>query len=293
MPIMPPKNFPAFAPGLASAFVFAVAFAPISILPVRAADDRPFLNLKKPAESPPKIQAPSPARRSAAETRKIPEGVEMLWAIVRGSDMGPGDGWFHPGQSLYTWKWLADRFDADGDGAIELKEFQGPAELFDRLDRDRDGAIVADDLDWSERSNYLRQSALASRLIARMDANSNGRVDRREWAAFFDQTAQGKKYLVAEDLRRSFFNAPRRASTVAENKDKPSKPSPAASTDAPTPITLLKGLVSGEVGCWSEGPALAAQAPDFALKTIDGEKIVHLDDLLGDQPIVLIFGSFT
>ncbi|GAC1322034.1 MAG: hypothetical protein NVSMB14_16920 [Isosphaeraceae bacterium] len=240
-----------------------------------------------------KTQDAAPSQ--SAKPLKIPEGVEMLWAIVRGSDMGPNDGWFHPGQSRYSWKWLADRFDKNGDGAIELKEFQGPSDLFDRLDRDRDGAITADDLDWSDRSTYLRQSALASRMIARMDANSNGRVAKSEWDAFFDQLAQGKRYLVSEDLRRSFFTAPSRPKSDNKEKDKDAKPSsaPAALNDAPTPLTLLKGLVSGEVGSWSEGPALGAHAPDFSLKTIDGKEIVHLSDKLGDQPIVLIFGSFT
>ena len=237
------------------------------------------------------------APSQSAKPLKIPEGVEMLWAIARGSDMGPNDGWFHPGQSRYSWKWLADRFDKNGDGSIELKEFQGPPDLFDRLDRDRDGAITADDLDWSDRSNYLRQSALASRMIGRMDANSNGRVTKLEWDAFFDQLAQGKRYLVAEDLRRSFFTAPPRPQSADQEKEKDAKPKPAsssaASSDAPTPLTLLKGLVSGEVGSWTEGPALGAQAPDFSLKTIDGKEIVHLSDQLGDQPIVLIFGSFT
>ena len=229
------------------------------------------------------------AKKATPVKVKIPEGVEMLWAIVRGSDMGPNDGWFHPAQSHYSWKWLADRFDKDADGAIELKEFQGPVELFDRLDRDHDGAISEDDLDWSDQSKYLQQSALASRMIGRMDANSNGRVTKLEWDAIFDRLAQDKKYLVAEDLRRGFFNPPARPKPV----EKDAKPAPAVASDEPTTLVLLKGLISGEIGAWSEGPALGDKAPDFMLKTIDEKEIVHLSDKLGDQPIVLIFGSFT
>ena len=37
------------------------------------------------------------------------EAAEMLIAIARGGQMGPGEGWFHPGQSRYDWKWLAAR----------------------------------------------------------------------------------------------------------------------------------------------------------------------------------------
>src|SRR5437016_454639 len=40
---------------------------------------------------------------------RAPEFVEMVWAVATGSRMGPGDGWFHAGQSRYRWQWLARR----------------------------------------------------------------------------------------------------------------------------------------------------------------------------------------
>src|SRR2546430_1509561 len=58
------------------------------------------------------------------------EFVEMFSAVAGGSRMGPGDGWFHPGQSRYDWAWLAGRFDANRDGRITRDEFRGPAEWF-------------------------------------------------------------------------------------------------------------------------------------------------------------------
>src|SRR5262249_25406339 len=39
------------------------------------------------------------------------EFVQMLTAILGGSHMGPGEGWFHPGQGRYGWDWLRKRFD--------------------------------------------------------------------------------------------------------------------------------------------------------------------------------------
>jgi Ca2+-binding EF-hand superfamily protein len=77
------------------------------------------------------------------------EFTDMLLAVLSGSRMGPGDGWFHPGQNRYGWKWLAERFDADHDGRITPGEFRGPLELFKRLDRNHDGVITAADLNWS------------------------------------------------------------------------------------------------------------------------------------------------
>src|SRR5947209_3253659 len=64
--------------------------------------------------------------RSASQVRQ-PEIVEMLMAVLTGSDMGPGEGWFHGAQARYDWKWLATRYDANKDGKISRAEFKGPS----------------------------------------------------------------------------------------------------------------------------------------------------------------------
>src|SRR5262245_65382639 len=110
-----------------------------------------------------------------------PEGVRMLSAILRGSMMGPNDGWFGPSAGRHGWDWLRARFDADKDGAITRQEFRGPAEFFDRLDRDRDGRLTEEDFDWSPKSAYARQMAVVSPWFSRLDAYSNGRVSKQEW----------------------------------------------------------------------------------------------------------------
>src|SRR5262249_48685230 len=62
--------------------------------------------------------------RGAARLKKL-EIVEMVSAIAKGSDMGPNDGWFHPSQGRYDWKWLAARHGKDADGKITAEEFAG------------------------------------------------------------------------------------------------------------------------------------------------------------------------
>jgi hypothetical protein len=208
------------------------------------------------------------------------EGVQMLAAILAGDPPDAGFGWFHPGQSRYGWKWLADRCDADHDGAVTRKEFKGPTDLFERLDRDHDGRVTAADFDWSEQSPYMRQMQMARRLFGRGDANSDGRLTAAEWQDLFKQAARGKDAVTADDLRDLLFPPP----------PPPSKGPPPG---MPTPIVLLHGLFSGEIGSVFEGPAVGRMAPDFILETHDGKQRVALSDYRGKKPVVLIFGNFT
>ena len=203
-----------------------------------------------------------------------PEIVEMIWALARGSEMSPGEGWFHPGQSRYGWDWLAARYDADKNGRITREEFQGPSELFDRLDRDGDAALTAEDFDWSDRSPFLREMRMTAQWFRCIDANSNGRVSRAEWDRFFTGAAKGKNHLTREDLREA-LNPPQ--------LDK----------DEPSPLVLILGLLSGELGSLWEGPGVNEKAPQFALQTQDDKRRVCLSDFRGKKPVVLVFGSFT
>ncbi len=204
------------------------------------------------------------------------EGVQMLLCVLQGSQMGPGEGWFHPGQSRYDWKWLAERFDKDKNGQVAKDELEA-AEIFDRLDRNRDSKLDPEDFDWSDKSPYARQAGLAGQWTRLLDKNSNGRISKEEWEAFFDRMAKDKAYLTPEDLR------------VALNPPTPKR----SKSDGPSPIVLIKGLFEGELGSFREGPAVGDLAPAFALKTQDGNQTIRLEQFRGKKPVVLVFGSFT
>ncbi len=218
---------------------------------------------------------------SASRFRQI-EAVRMVTAILQGSDMGPGDGWFLPGQSRYGWDWLARRFDGDGDGAISADEFAGPAELFERLDRDRNGAVQRDDFDWSDSSPFVKQQYQAGQWFSRIDTSSNGRIAPEEWQRFFEKLAGEKGFISRDDLRAGLFPPPPKVFVA-----------PPSAPQGPTPEMLLKGILSGELGSLREGPAIDQRAPDFELPTEDGEKSIRLSSFRGDKPVVLVFGSFT
>jgi Ca2+-binding EF-hand superfamily protein len=211
------------------------------------------------------------------------EIVEMVSAIAQGSEMGPGDGWFHDSKTRYDWKWLAARFDANHDGTITRQEFGGPKELFERLDRNHDGVLTSRDFDWSDRSIFAMQSMPARYWFSRIDSNSNGRISREEWDAVYTRMAQGKGYVTPDDLREAFPTSP------------PPRPagSPPPSNTGPSPLTLLKGLANGELGSPFEGPGIGDRAPEFALRTQDGKRTIRLAQYRGTKPVVLVFGSFT
>jgi hypothetical protein len=243
-------------------------------LPCSAADANP-----KPLKNAPEALTYEAWVRQALPELKFPEIVEMLWAIAHGSQMGPGEGWFHSGQTRFGWNWLAARHGVDPKGAITPKDFKGGEDFFDRLDRNQDGELTADDFDWSDKSSFLRQSGQFRQWFRAIDANSNGRISRAEWESFFAKAGKGKEYLTPEDLRE-MLNPPQK-----KKNDK--------SKDDPSPWVFVKGLLSGELGSFHEGPAVGAQAPNFKLKTQDGTQEIRLADYRGKKPVVLIFGSFT
>ncbi|HVW35821.1 MAG TPA: deiodinase family protein [Pirellulales bacterium] len=235
-------------------------------------------------QAPPPEQVPTEQAAAAAWLEKafdgqpMPESVQMLVAIARGSQMGPGEGWFGPGQSRYDWKWLAGMAGAEATAEIAPEQLHGPKEFFDRLDRNRDGRISASDLDWSDRNPYVQQFYLVSRIMRRMNAKGDGRLTRDEVLAFFDRAASGREFATSADLAETllagFGSAP-------------------GANDGPTADTLVRGLFRGEIGSLNSGPALNATAPDFSLKTQDGKQTIRLGELRGEKPTVLVFGNFT
>jgi hypothetical protein len=205
------------------------------------------------------------------------ESVQMLTAVLSGSQMGPGDGWFHPSITRYGWKWLAQRHHVEADGAISSDMFLGDQDSFRRLDRNGDGKIKADDFDWSSESPYVRQMSQSNQWFRGIDASSNGRLSREEWDHFFERVAGAKGFVTPDELRATLFPPPPKG----------------AANQCPSMPVLLKGLFEGELGSLWEGPNLNSKAPDFELQTQDGASSIRLSSFREKKPVVLIFGSFT
>jgi hypothetical protein len=216
---------------------------------------------------------------SAYEGQRPPEGVRMLIAVLRGSQMGPGEGWFGPADMRYSWKWLAGKCGVDpAKGSIPRNRFRGSDACFARLDRDKDGVITPSDLDWSDRNPYIQMSYMANRLFRKLNAQRDGRLTKEELLQFFDKAAQGKDHLSADEFRDALL-----AGMFGGYRP----------SDIPKPAVLVRGLFAGELGSMQEGPKLNEPAPDFTLKTVDGKETIQLARRIGPKPIVLVFGSFT
>jgi thiol-disulfide isomerase/thioredoxin len=265
----------------------ALLVALMAVTGTHAADPPPAsrASVKLARLDPAKYADPKVAAATAAEIEKEyagkpqPEAVKMLLAILKGSLMGAGDGWFGPAQSRYTWAWLAEKHGLDATAkGITRDTFAGPPDLFARLDRDGDGTVTPADLDWSEKSPYLQQAAMVTRFFRRMDMDGDSKLSREDFDAFLKRAGGGKDYLTPDDLK---------AALLATG------PGGFLPGDRPSIPMLVDGLYSSELGSLQEGPAVGEAAPDFELKTADGAEAVKLSKLVGPKPVVLVFGNFT
>jgi len=219
--------------------------------------------------------------RSTDSRLRLPEKIEMLATFISPEwGIREGRGWFRSSKSRYAWPWLSSRLDLDHDGSITRAELERIGKPFlARLDRDHSGAITAEDLDWSENSEYLKRCRLAREVSSRLDSNSNGRITEQEWAALYQGVAGDKGFMTSEEL--------------ADWLTPSSSTDPIPPSDMPTRWTLLKGVISGDLGSLEEGPEPDSPAPEFTLDTYDRRQTISLAQFKGKKPVVLIFGSFT
>ncbi len=216
---------------------------------------------------------------SKYEPGQQPEAIRMLAAILRGSDMGMGGGWFGPAKQRYDWKWVASKHKVDDDQSLSQQDFQGDLLHFERLDRNGDGVLEKDDFDWTPSSPFMREQGVANGIFRRMDNGQDGKVSREELLAFFDKAKGNSSELGIDAFRRSLSLG---------NSGGGYFPG-----DEPTPERLMRGFFASELGSLQEGPAPGESAPDFELTTQDGTRTIRLKDWVGKKPVVLIFGNFT
>ncbi len=215
-----------------------------------------------------------------AQAQERPEWQEMYWDILRGSHLGPNDGWFRTAvsQNKYNWPSTLKRYDANKNGEIERSEFPSSDVDFARLDRDHNGVLGWSDFDFSAHALTMSPGAM---FFNRADADGDGKVTKEEFDALFGRMDAGKTgYLSLSDLQAGFPQPGGRTGSLAIQT-------------GPSKETLIKGLFRQEIGSLQPGPNVGDKAPRFSLKTFDGKEDISLSKLIGPKPVVLIFGNFT
>ena len=216
--------------------------------------------------------------------REIPtdqrsESVRMFLSIARGEVLDSQSGWFGPAQSKFDFGSLARRWGQPTEAGFQFNALSEPTELLARLDRNQDGRITAGDLDWSDENPWVQQSYLANRFFRRLNSRGNGVLTPEEWQAFFDTARGPAKSLSYEGFRDAL---------IGSGPTGGYRPG-----DAPSPEALLKGLANGELGSLQEGPRPGETAPNFSLPTLEGSRSISLSSLVGEKPMVLVFGNYT
>ncbi len=181
------------------------------------------------------------------------------------------------GMTRLDWAWLATRCDTDGDGRITRKELPMPPADFDRLDCTWDEVLTPDDFNWSAEGQLCRQKETTFAFFKAADTSSDGRLSAEELQLFFAKMAKEKNSLDEEGLERFLF-LPRVAKAKKEYKSRASHITFRYDDEGKLPANL---------------PAPGDFAPDFELRSPDGQQSVRLSSFRGRRPVVLVFGCLT
>lgn len=196
---------------------------------------------------------------------------------------------------------MMKRHDRDEDGKVTREEWQGPAELFGLMDRNGDGAITKEEFEarMQERGGFgggqgrpgesrsqpeAAQKFDVATLLRRFDANRNGKVSKEELDKFFKWADSNDDGSLSEDEIGV-------ALTTKPDDDNVEVEGP----------SVAEGQKAGIGVGW--------YAPDFELQPIEAyaclqewlgaddpvsvEECVPLSRLIGEQPVLLLFGSYT
>jgi len=196
---------------------------------------------------------------------------------------------------------MLERHDKDKDGKVTREEWQGPEQFFGQMDRDRDGVVTKEEFQarMQARAGFgMERGGLGGRdvkpeesqkldaaaLLKLFDANKDGSVSKEELDKFFRKNDSDEDGKLNEDELEVAI-ASRDSQEIVE-------------VDGPS-------VVEGQ----QAGIAVGYHAPDFELQPIepyeclqkwlggngDGsiDQCITLSQVVGEQPVLLLFGSYT
>ena len=208
----------------------------------------------------------------------------MLAAILSGSQMGPGDGWFGPAQTRYTWEWLAGctastpKKDAVSQG--RLPRVAGAV----RPARPRTSDGTHHRPTTSTGPTAARTSSrptCSTRLFRRHRRQSgDGKLTQGRLGKLLRQARRRQGPLDARRPARD-CSSPRLSAGVRPRATRPTR-----AGAGPRAVRRRDRVVQ-------RGPEGRPAGPELHLKTADGKETRQLSKLIGTKPVVLVFGNFT
>jgi len=252
--------------------------------------------------------------------------VCLLLAAACAAPAGEREAVLAPDGVDRVFEYLAQKYDADGDGAIAPAEYRRAGGRFEDLDADRDGALTPADFPDEEFAGGMGIGHMDPELRARLRAFYDARavvltylqpdpaaegLSRAALDAGFgrlDQDADGA--LAPAEFARATDERPWAgpgeawdllAAAVDVYGDGDGRLSRAELAAYHESMSGDDGLLRGPPSGWSalargpagDGPPVGALAPDFALAPPDGGQPVRLSAWRGKKPVALIFGSYT
>lgn len=210
----------------------------------------------------------NPARLDSEGRATLPDAAD------RRQRKGPGAlGLSRIGQSRFGWSWLAGRFDKNRDDLVTAEELPATPDIFVRLDRNWDGDLSSTDFDWAPKGDLGRQRDATFALFKALDEDSDGRLTSEEWQTSFAGMAGEEGFLNDEKLEEFIYRPQARRNRTMRQ------------TNFREQLNIYD---------WAKpAPAPGDIAPDFELRTPNGDATVKLSSFRGKKPVVLIFGSFT
>jgi hypothetical protein len=201
----------------------------------------------------------------------------------------------------FTLDRLLERHDGDKDGKVTREEWQGPEQVFGQMDQDSDGVITKEEFQARMRARgrfgmgrgglggraappQESQKPDAAALLNLLDANKDGSISKDELEKFLRKNDSDEDGKLSEDELKV---------AIASRVDRE-----VIEVEGPS-------VVEGQ----KAGIGVGYYAPDFELQPIepyaclqewlggdgDGsiEKRITLSELVGEQPVLLLFGSYT
>ena len=196
-----------------------------------------------------------------------------------------------------TWKVLAKRYDADGNGRITSAEYtRGPGKFLG-YDANADGVLTEADFEGTGSMDFGRR--MLGRSLRAADGDEDGQVSAEEWKAWLGSLGAGEDGVIPKGALPPTEAGRRGGQSADLDRDRDGEVSLAD-------LAIVHSLVDldgdGELGTSEldgrpsreDAPRTGEKAPDFELALAkDPESKVRLSSFTGKRPVALVFGSYT